>query len=92
MKKDHLKHLLYLMVVRYIDWNISKTEFESRLDKAVRDKSLTPQEVRAVKKHFNKEVYPVDKKAVVWMLNNWAGSHNVNFKSNLKQFKKITSR
>lgn len=89
MRKEHLKHLLNLMVFRYIEWNISKTEFESRLSKAVRDKSLTSQEVLAVKKHFEKEVYPVDKKVIVWMLNNWPRSSNVNFKSNVNQFKKI---
>lgn len=62
----------------------SRPEFEASLTK-----SLTPEEVKTIVTHFKKEVYPLDKKVVLWMWSNWGGSYNFNFKTSLKMLKKM---
>ena len=83
-KKERIEICIRLALYHYF---FSKTikGFENFMRK---HKNLEKWEIEGVLKHFKKEVYPVDKKIIKWMLS-IGRDININFYSNLKKWNKI---
>ncbi len=65
-------HLMHVLIWRYIDPNIAKTntEFEAYLHNNIGPNALPEKEVAYAINHFKKQIYPLDKKQVEWMFKN----------------------
>jgi len=99
MKQDKIRKelgdsLVILSLYKYLDFCKSNKkfnfkEFEKFINIKVGDgeNQLSKQESDYIKKHFKKEIFPLDMKIIVWMNNNL--NKDINFYTRFKEIKKL---
>lgn len=85
-KRERHRNLTRVILYRYLDTK-SNDKFEAYINKNV-GADMTSDEAAALIKHFRKEIYPVDKTIISWMMVN-LNKNEIKFHSKFKEMKKL---
>lgn len=86
-KKERFKIFVRLSLHHFIGNSITEKQFEKYIEKN-RSKFDNDEDAAKIIKHFKKEVFPLGKDTILWMLQNFHRDE-INFYSKFKEMKKL---
>lgn len=89
MASDIIQSFIVVLVSAYLQRDESPETFEKTIRKCLKNEERTEKEAEIIIKHFRKEVFPLDKKILIWMKSNLSGKSRSKFVTKYKEFQKI---